>query len=239
MIAATTCSTVPIPKRNLQLCVGVCFCLSARPFVRNGVFCFAQQFSCMAIVQPFILQPPQLDHSLLLVSSFLPSLRTWLPVPHFLSSSVLCPSPSLHSVVLFVRFPWPTNKSRRTGDGGTIHGPHMVFIFLTAVQSQSYWVLPVVWKGKGGQIEWERGKKEQLNKIVIRKSLRWAPLCSSTKFAPLIPLTIPSMPSIPALKTSIIRSSFLLALKKQIPHQFKRQTHQLCSCHSPSAKLCS
>lgn len=110
----------------------------------------ALTFSCMASCQVFIPRFRQLDHSLLLslrvfhVSPL--SLRTRFPVFGFLSSSV---HPSVPPIVPIVcQVPMAHQQKQWEGDSGTIHGTRMVFIFLTAMQSQSSGVFPLVWRGR-------------------------------------------------------------------------------------------
>lgn len=106
---------------------------------------FALTFSCMASFQFFIPQFLQLNHSLLSVSacsllfslledmvscSLFPVLLRTAPVPPI--TPIVCQVPMAHQ------------QKQWEGDSGTIHGTRMVFIFLTAMQSQSSCVFPFV-----------------------------------------------------------------------------------------------
>lgn len=99
----------------------------------------------MASFQVLIPQFLQLDHSLLQVSarsllfslledtvscSLFPVLLHTAPVPPIIP--IVCQVPMAHQ------------QKQWEGDSGTIHGTRMVFIFLTAMQSQSSCVFPFV-----------------------------------------------------------------------------------------------
>lgn len=71
------------------------------------------------------------------------SMRTHLPVPHFLSSSVLPHCPTIFHIVCQV--PMAHQQKQWERESGTIHGPRMVFIFLTTELSLSSCEFPVVW----------------------------------------------------------------------------------------------
>lgn len=116
LIAATTCTTVPIPKCNLQLCVRVCVTLP-------------QSFSCMAIVQPFLPQSLQHDHSPL-ISPLREDMASCSPFPVLLLL-LFFPFPPLKPYCLSGSHGWSTNAEGR-GGRATIRGTRMVFIFLTA-----------------------------------------------------------------------------------------------------------
>lgn len=130
--------------------VSVCSCVCFRVIVKSlwvavANFQFSLTFSCMASFQSFIPTFLQPDHSILSVSacsllfslledtvscSLFPVLLHTTPFPPIIP--IVCQVPMAHQ-----QNQWEENS-------GTIHGTRMVFIFLTALQSQSSCVFPFV-----------------------------------------------------------------------------------------------
>lgn len=101
-------------------------------------FQFALTFSCMASFQVFIPQFLQLDHSLRSVCAC--SLLFCLledMVSCSLFPVLLCAAPIPPIIPIVCQVPMAHQQKRWEGDSGTIHCTRMVFIFLTAMQSQS------------------------------------------------------------------------------------------------------
>lgn len=189
----------------------------------------------MAIVQVFIPQFLQLDHSLLSVSAFLS------PCGHVFLFSISCPPPyspppPIPPVIRIVcQVPMAHRQKQWEGDSGTIHGTRMVFIFLTAMQSQSSCVLPVVWwsrrknrdMGKGGQIELEgemEAAKQNCSQVTLRDGhLSLIPLAISATLRLLRAFPLSRfLPSGPAPFLQLWKSSINLSVK-----------HTYCACAPP------
>lgn len=216
---------MPTPKRDYQLgrkrgvCVWVNVCfwglLLKALHLQQPLFQFVLTFSCMASFQVFIPQFLQLNHSLLSVfacSLLFSLLEDMVSCSLFPVLPRMAPIPPIIPIVSQV--PMAHQQKQWEGDSGTIHGTRMVFIFLTAMQSQCSCVFPFVWpsrrktkkRGKKGQ-RWLKRGMELLNKTAVRKS-RQIPFCFITKSPLFIPLTFS------ASNGDLKSSSFLAVIKK-------------------------
>lgn len=180
------------------------------------------------------------------VHCFSLSLRPWFAALRFLSSSVRLLS--LQSFPLFVRFPWPTNKSS---------GRRTVEQFMAPVWSSFSWpqsAVAVLWcisilceqavegnakkRGWKEDKEWKR-KMKRPNKSQLGKAKGRTPPCAITKLPLLIPftistarrhrMTIQSADFYPPVQLIQLWKSFQFSLK----HTYTSCTSSSCSKPSP------
>lgn len=148
----------------------------------------------MASFQVSIPHFLQLDHSLLWVSSYslLFSLLEDM-VSCSLFPVLLHTAPIPPTIPIVCQVPMAHQQKQWEGDSGTIHGTRMVFIFLTAMQSQSSRVLPFVWPSRRKKRKWGQRPSEKemelLNKALVRKGKKLNTFTSYDKIL-LIPFTI-------------------------------------------------